>query len=194
MHMRLNILSLALIAALLVGCQSSGTTTTQRPVRDTAALIAATTDPVTVLNRFNGSDPSLKERTVFLVNSRKQLEQMGATELAKLDVNYSTNSLLVLALGEEPTGGFWGRIDAVQQRGDTMFVQGVANRPGDSETATQAVTYPFDAVLIPKTQAAIIYPEIESVSGQAQDAAPAAAAPAPAAEPAAAPAADTEMR
>lgn len=122
--------------------------------------------PVTVLRRFNGNDPGLKEPMVRLISSAGELESLGSYDLAVQSIDYDKESLLLLALGEKPTGGYWARITGVQRKGGLLYVQGLANRPSADAAVSQRLTYPYDAVVIRKIRNARIRSEIESVLGK----------------------------
>ena len=122
--------------------------------------------PVSVLRRYNGTDPGLKEPLLLLVNSAQDLESLGSYDLAVHAVDFDKESLVLLALGEKPTGGYWARITGVQREGQQLYVQGLANRPSQDQAVTQALTYPYDAVVISKIRHAKVLSEIESLMGK----------------------------
>jgi len=118
--------------------------------------------------QYLGSDPALTEPSVKLITSGTQLASMGCTALmAHLghDIDFSQYSLLLLTLGEQPTGGYWCRITGVQHRTGVLYVQGIANRPGPNEAVTQAKSYPYAAAVIANIGVDSIHPEITSVTG-----------------------------
>lgn len=156
-------------AAMLVGCQAQ------------QGNKSGPTEPVAILGRLHANDPALKQPEVILITSRAQLDKTGSSELSHLNVDFNRQSLVVLALGEKPTGGYWGKITGVQRKGDELYVQGVANRPAVDQVTTQVLSYPIDAVVVPRQdKVRVVESEIESVSGQALP----ADAPAPMAAPA----------
>ncbi len=122
-----------------------------------------------IKRRHNGSDQGLKEPTVQLIRSAEQLEALGSSDLAGLGIDFARESLVLLALGEMPTSGFWARITGVQRKGDVLYVQGLANRPHESETVTPSLTYPYEAVVIKRVRAARVRSEIESVFGRSPE-------------------------
>ena len=152
--------SIMVLAALLMtaglGCQNQKT---PMPM----------TDPVPVLRRASGSDAGVMTEPleVTLINSADQLAAAAGDKLASLAVDFEHESLLVLSLGEQATGGYWVRMTAVQQAGDGLYVQGVVNVPAEGEPVTQGLTHPYDAVVIAKSMAKMIHPEMKNVAGQA---------------------------
>ena len=75
--------------------------------------------------------------------------------------------MVVLALGERPTSGYWADIQGAQVSGDTLYVQGVANRPAADAMTAQMITYPYAIALIDKTRVRVVRSEIRSVQGEA---------------------------
>jgi hypothetical protein len=121
---------------------------------------------VEIRRQYAGDDSSLKYPFVRLVNSQAELEAMGAVELARQGIRFDRQSVILLAVGEKPTSGYWGRIRGVQKQGSEIYVQGVVNRPGEGELTMQVLTYPYAAVVVPK-MTGTLHPEIDSVQGQA---------------------------
>lgn len=132
---------------------------------------------VRILDRQAGDDAALKMPGVMLITSDTQLLKTGASSLAQVPVHFATQSLVVVALGERSTGGHWVRISNIQRKGDTLYVQGRANQPGKEGITTQAVSFPYDAVVIARQEGvARVLSEIESVTG-AEEANPFLVAP-----------------
>ena len=145
------------VNANLVGCQW---------IRKVVPHYSSRLAPVEILRSQNGSAAALTEADVRLVNSSQDLEAIGSEELAELAVDFESESLVVVALGEKPTGGYWVEIDALSVRGDELYIHGVANRPDLLVEAIQVVTHPYAAAVIGKQHADVLHPEIDSVEGQ----------------------------
>ena len=147
-------LVVCLAAALLasVGCETTP--------KDESAKAEPKTMPI--LRDLEGSDPALTAPDVVLINSTEELTHTGSTALANLNPDFATESMVLLALGERPTGGYHGEITSVRRTADTLIVTGIAHRPGPDEMVVQVITYPFHAVMIPKTQNVRVQPRIES--------------------------------
>lgn len=121
---------------------------------------------VEILRRYHGSDPGFTEAMVLLINSREELESLNSSQLIDQPIDFDSESLILLALGEKPTGGYWARITAVQHQNNFLYVQGMANRPHRDQTVPQTLTYPYDAAVIKKIRSAQVRSEIESVLGR----------------------------
>ena len=142
--------------ALAAGCKSSSSTE------------VGSTEPVSIISHAgSGNDPAFKQPAdpVILITTREQLDRTGSETLAKVEIDFNTQSLVVLALGEEPTAGYWARITGIQRKGSELYVQGLANKPEGEAAAV--LTYPIDAVIVPRQDGITeISPEIEAVTGQ----------------------------
>ena len=134
-------------------------------------------EPVSIQRHLTGDDSGIKTPAVVLVNSRDELTAMGSVDLVNAEVNFDEHSLIVLALGERPTGGYAAKITGVQKRGNEIYVQGYAARPSPDAMVTQVITYPYDAVVVPKMQGSI-RSEVDSVVGDPGDEMDTAATPA----------------
>jgi hypothetical protein len=124
-------------------------------------------EPVTIMAQFQGNDPGLKDADVFVVNSKAELEERKCQDLLKHDVDFDKCSLVVWAVGEQKTGGFWANITGVQHVSDNVYVQATLNAPAKDQVTAQMVTYPYCAAVVAKLpMVKIVYHEPESVEGQ----------------------------
>ncbi len=155
------IVALLLITAIsslaLVGC-SSKTAKTTATDSDFRAL--------PIVSQKSGDSHALLDPGVFLINSRNDLTAMGLIDDFG-QTNFARQSLIVLALGERPTGGYSARIVGVQQAPEGVYVQGIAYAPSPESANTMAITHPYDAVVVPKV-VGTVYSEIESQVTPAQ--------------------------
>jgi hypothetical protein len=125
------------------------------------------TTPLPIEGHYSGNSPALTEPGAWLINSDEQLANLGAQGLTGGDaVDFDTQSLLVVAMGQQPTGGHWAHITAVQAKGEYLFFQGILNRPGADDVVTQALTHPYAAAVLPKVNATRVRNEMEEVEGQ----------------------------
>jgi|GEM_PF-6073597 len=121
---------------------------------------------VPIITHHTGDDRGLRAPGITLINSQEELIALGAKETRSIPVDFATQSLILLVIGEQSTGGFWAKINGVQQGGSTIYVQATVNRPGSMGVVTQQVTYPYAAAVIRKAKGTLL-PEVESVEGQA---------------------------
>jgi hypothetical protein len=128
--------------------------------KSTSGTGMGSTQPVFFSTQFNGDDAGLKYADAVLVNSKADLEQMGSKDLAKKDVDFAKQSLVVVALGVKTSPGYWVRITGVQRQGDKLYVQFQPNKPAKMETpAAGTVMAPYAAVVIPKMTGVTVVPE-----------------------------------
>ena len=153
---RLKVLCVAAVTtAMLTACQT------------TSESGGTYTVPVRILRHFQGNDAAFNQIGEHLINTPRQLAAAGSKTLEGLDVDFARQSLLVVALGQCPTGGYAAQISGVQKRGDELFVQGTAYRPRKEDPVTQALSYPIAAAVIEKVHARWIHPEIDDAQGPA---------------------------
>jgi hypothetical protein len=120
-----------------------------------------------ILRHFSGGDSYLQQPVVALINSEEQRAALGSAAINTISIDFGSESLLVVAVGEKPTGGYWVRIDGVQIYKNDLYFQGTANAPGEGEMVAQSLTYPWAAAVIPHVDdAVVLHPEIDSVAGQ----------------------------
>lgn len=121
---------------------------------------------VTIVEKIHHDVSGIDTPGVYLIRSQQQLDEFGSATLKALRVDFSESSLVVLALGQQPTAGYWARITAIVQMGDSLIVQGLANRPAADQLVAQVLTTPFCAAVIPVTTASEVRSQITSVTGQ----------------------------
>lgn len=147
--------------AVVVGCVLTGCLSIDPvPARPLA-------DGVEILRAMTGDDPGLSKPMAVFLNSRSKLDALRTPALSKLEPDFLNEAVVVVALGERPTGGYWVVIDGVRRVDDALVVQVRVNRPGDDEMTTQAMTHPFAAAVIPVQDRAMeVRVEAESLRGQ----------------------------
>ncbi len=64
---------------------------------------------------------------------------------------------ILVTYGPQPTGGFVVEITEVQVRPETVDVQVVFSKPDPGEAVTQAISYPYDLVLIPAVDLPVVF-------------------------------------
>ena len=151
------ILTSVLLVAVVIGCKPRGVIeiSRQQPIRS-----------INMLRRYNGNDSGFKNPVVKLINSEQELKSLGSDDLINYFIDFDRESVILFALGEKSTGGYWARITGLQRDSDWLYVQGRANKPDISQITTPMLTYPYDAVIVKKIYSATIRTEIDSVSGQ----------------------------
>lgn len=136
----------ALLALITTGCGSSS----KAPVNVSGT---GGTEPVAILRQTAGSDEAFAKIGGYLLNAAGD-SKAALTDLAP---NYETESVIVVALGEVPTGGYGVTITGVQKKGDDIYVQFTTSEP--TGAATQVISYPYAAVAVPKTTGTLFLEE-----------------------------------
>ena len=124
--------------------------------------VTGPTDPVRILRSANGDDPANGTLGAWLIKSDDQLDQIGSGELARLQVDFARESLIIVALGEQATSGYGVRLTGVSRAGEDLFVQGVRTSPAEGDPILEILTYPYAAAVIARTSAVRVLPEINS--------------------------------
>lgn len=121
---------------------------------------------LTIQQQITGQSMALKLPNVFLINSEEQINGTRSKQLKELTVDFNTQSIVLIALGEQKSGGYWVKINGIQagENGDA-YIQATVNKPSKDQMTTQGLTYPFAAIVTGKITGTVI-PEIESVEGQ----------------------------
>ena len=146
------------ILILLAGCEAPSKDMPPYQTMDLA-------EPVPIDYKVIGGHPMLSRPGLTLINSQAQLDALGVEKLLNTEVNFNDQQVLLATLGEMPTAGYWINITHVNQVGDTLQVYGQANRPGPDDMTGQVLTYPYCAVVIPRTSATTLRDQIDSVEG-----------------------------
>ncbi|MFW6058602.1 MAG: protease complex subunit PrcB family protein [Phycisphaeraceae bacterium] len=158
MRIRLtSTLSLLAAALLLIGCGTDRTN----------GVDPAQIQYVPILEQAHGDNADLTEPLAELIRSQEALEALDAEIPLAEQVDFETQSLIVLAAGEQRTGGYWARILGVQRVGDELWLQGVINQPGEDAAATQQITHPYAAAIIPRPADDVqLRRQIDTVTGR----------------------------
>lgn len=144
---------------LMVACES-------QPETDTPELNVENVQPVPILSQTTGDNQALQNATTELIRDEADLQALGVESLGDLNVDWDQQDVVLVALGEQPTGGYWTRITGIQQDGDELYVQFTANAPAEGQAATQALTYPYAAAVVPETGAEVVLSDPTEVIGQ----------------------------
>ncbi len=155
MRQPLIVVALLAVAASLTACKSS-TDTTDVDARADAPVTtprpAALAAPVEILGGIQGTDLRIEDHTLVILD-RSAYDQLGLSEkfaAQDIDVDLDRHSVILLSLGEQPTGGYSTQITALQLKDDTLYVQATAAAPAAGDATTQALTYPYSAVVVEK--------------------------------------------
>ena len=153
MHTRMmNLFVIACLASfVLTGCKGDGST-------DSGSDLA---QPVTISERVNGNSAALKAIGTLHIETQADYDALGDADIFPGGLDFGQYDLVIVALGEQPTGGYSVNIESIQLTGGELAVTGKASAPGPDAVTTQALTYPYCAVSIPNTKADKVVPYID---------------------------------
>lgn len=158
----LLIVTVTLMSCLiLTGC---GKVTVVNSNEQATAVTPAQT--LTIEQQITGQSMAFKLPNVFVINSEEQINATRSKQLKDLKVDFTKQSIVLIAIGEQKSGGYWVKINGIQPaEGGNAYIQATVNKPSKDQMTTQALTYPFAAIVTGKITGTVI-PEIESVEGQ----------------------------
>lgn len=123
-------------------------------------------EPVEIKRSLRADASTFQEPGAFLFKREADFQAYRRGPLMDLKVDWGSSDVVVVALGAQPTGGYWVHITGAQRVGPKLYVQAIASRPAAEDVVTQAITYPVATAVIEKTPAGSVTPEVESVTGQ----------------------------
>lgn len=143
----------ALTAALALTLMLTACGTDPAPTPVTRTAPPASAGPllaidVPVLGKVSGDQLASDDYGVKMMDvaalAGTGLEQAFAA--AGIDLDPAQHTVVLMALGEQSQGGYVVDITALQRKGGTLYVQGIAQQPGEGASAES--TRPFAAVAI----------------------------------------------
>ena len=154
--MRTRMMNVVVMAALasfaLIGCKGTG---------GSSSGGGDLAQPVMISERVNGSSAALKSLGTMHIETKADYDALGDAEIFPGGLDFDKYDLVIVALGEQPTGGYSVTIESIQLDGGELAVTGKASAPGPDAVTTQALTYPYSAVTIPNTKADKVVPYID---------------------------------
>ncbi|MEO1237961.1 MAG: protease complex subunit PrcB family protein [Planctomycetota bacterium] len=140
-------------ALVLWGCAGSGGDNDAGP-----ATVQALATSAPILGQVSGDEPAIQSYGLGVLDPAAFADLGLDTKFVDqgVKVDFARHSVILLSLGEQPTGGYAAEITALQVKGNEVFVQATATRPGPEATVTQAITYPYAAVATEKLPAGVV--------------------------------------
>ncbi|MEM1107565.1 MAG: protease complex subunit PrcB family protein [Planctomycetota bacterium] len=158
--MRLSTYALTFLLAatpmLLTGCAGGGGTDSQPPAASVPPVVELA-EPVQILAKLHGTQKQIDSYGLGILDA-EAVAGLGLFEdFAEIgvSVDLAVHSVVLFSLGEQNTGGFSADINGLQIKGDELYVQGTAIAPGSDAVVTQALTYPYCVVAVPKLPAGL---------------------------------------
>ncbi len=107
--------------------------------------------PLEVLSHASAEMGGPDQYTLALVQNEYELPQAVVDQ--GLEVDFETQSVVLLGMGTQPTSGYAATITGLQQVGDVLYVQAIFDRPGLGEMSAQVITTPWAAATVYKRPA-----------------------------------------
>ncbi len=111
----------------------------------------------------------LKERVRLVVRDKeawldvwKRVQCPGSTPSPLPDVDFTQEMLIVVALGEQSTGGYGIIVDSAYARNNQLEIN-VISYSVKGCGQTQALTQPVDIVRLPRTNNSVVFRETEAI-------------------------------
>ena len=99
----------------------------------------------------------------LLINSTEEMQQKFNTCGTVTLPDFTQKRILGLLAGPKPTGGYNIKIQSVIEDDCQILVQYSEKAPTDGNSETQAVTYPADYVILPKSTKPILFSKVYDV-------------------------------
>lgn len=146
------------VGALVMACGLGGCWWMPPVVEEAVVEVTA---PVRILRDAAGNDPVFKQVDAMLIRSQAQFDELASDQLGRLYVDFASEMLVVVALGERPTSGYAVKITNISRSGRALFVQGTTTRPNEGDITLSMLTHPYAAAVIALSDADRIVPEID---------------------------------
>ncbi|MEM8737953.1 MAG: protease complex subunit PrcB family protein [Planctomycetota bacterium] len=137
---------------LLIACLTAASGCTPQTTSDAAPAPPPRAVPVEILSQAAGQNLSVDAYGLNLID-RRAFTDLGLAAVFSeqgFEVDFQSHSVVLLSLGEQPSGGYSAQITALQRKGPELFVQATAVAPGPSDVVTTQMTTPYTAVVTPK--------------------------------------------
>jgi len=79
-------------------------------------------------------------------------------------IDFDTKQLLLLAMGEQPNGGYTIKVKSIAQTIKGLLVTIEDTKPGKACNNTSALIYPFQLIEIPKTEMEITFTRVSKIN------------------------------
>lgn len=155
----------ATAVAVLLCSQACGTSGNSSPQPEPGAR-KMQTDQMQITRLLLLQSSALIEPATHVVRERSEFDQLWArlhatTPLpATPEVDFSRSMVLVIAVGERPTGGHTVRVDSVRSDGAGIVVRYTTTSPGDGCISTQAITSPVEVVSVRRVDGAVRFERV----------------------------------
>lgn len=133
------VLSCTVVALTLLAC---------RPGKPVARDGSAQGSAIEVRDLAAGVHGGPSEPAEAVISNPERLASIWPATGAPPEIDFSEETVIFVALGQRPTGGYEVEITTVQARGDTTLVHYVERPPGPGCMTTQALTSPYHIIAV----------------------------------------------
>ena len=106
---------------------------------------------------YSGQNSSIENKEFLLIENNTDyitvIEKLNIDESDYdnlLNVNFKSNNVCILFLGERNTGGYSLQVDSIIKKEKTLFITTKENKPEKHSNVTTVITHPFCIISIPK--------------------------------------------
>jgi PrcB C-terminal len=140
--------SLPLLLLLLIVMQPLAACSASLPLRRLTPGLASYTfnSGMTTAQELLINDTETFELTWRQIHARRRPQP----ELPAID--FETNSVIIVAAGQQSSGGVEIRIDLVYQDGSNVIIDATTIKPGDTCVVSTGLTQPVDIAVVPKIE------------------------------------------
>jgi len=114
-----------------------------------------------LMSNFIESQYTLVESKEALVSIFETINSTREPGMEIPSIDFSTESILLLAMGQKNTGGYSISVDRIVNEGDDWVVYVKNSAPGPTDFVTDVITTPCILVSIPKTSSNIVFKEVD---------------------------------
>ncbi|MGB0887377.1 MAG: protease complex subunit PrcB family protein [Vicingaceae bacterium] len=115
----------------------------------------------TELKSGNASDYNNAE--TIKINTKEEFKPVWEKCYAKYDrkpalpeIDFNTNMLVVIALGERNSGGYSLQVEKVIESKNTITITATETKPGVNCASASVMVYPFQIILLPKNNKKVV--------------------------------------
>lgn len=137
------------------------------PVEDHTALAVASVNEVAMTTLTSGLQSSVIERKNYAITTNtdfeklwKMTEETGTPPV----VDFSQNEVIAVFAGKKPSSGYSIAVSKVED-GSNRLVTITLSKPGATCVTGDAVTSPYQIVVIPRTSLQLAHQDLETTTG-----------------------------
>lgn len=126
---------------------------------------AGADEEVTFSEIASGNNSSVKEKVNYLITTDEgltKLWQMLDTSIAKPNVDLDKNNIIVVFSGEKQGGGYSVKVTRIHDS-NVRDVTIESSSPGTNCIVTEAITYPYQVIVVPATTLELTHKDVSVI-------------------------------